>query len=337
MARARRRQRMCDRCRTRNGNIKCDGSPANVPCTFCKEQNRPCHFSKITSTTRKGSSGVAAIDGRAFLGKKRVDVLVAGDASRTRRVGDRKVAGRVATYSRLSMENGLKGRQVFNTLVRNWEGLPTDRGQPLPVLTLHHGGKASENHEGPREADNLANAPNDERPQDSGQLEDAERIVMEDIDTAVLDQQDVSQNNPNFDSIRFRLPSSELLDAIHLYSSQLYNTDTEHLPLFEDGTLQDMFYSMNGSALIALGILAQEYMRNLLPSAKGKQLTDEQCAIAPAFDDIVGSAPPDTVGVAEKDRRYVYKSALRDLGTAIGEGWVDASDEDADVSNDDEE
>ncbi|TPX72386.1 hypothetical protein SpCBS45565_g00539 [Spizellomyces sp. 'palustris'] len=296
-----------------------------------QQQNRPCHFSKTTSTTRTSSSGVAAIDGRAFLGKKRVDVLAAGDASITRRVGDRKVAGRVATYSRLSIENGLKGRQVFNTLVRNWEGLPTDRGQPLPGLTLHHGGKASENHEGPRDA------PNDESGQDGGQLKNAEKTATEDIDTDVLDQVDISRNNPNFESTRFRLPSSDLLDAIHLYTSHLYNTDTENLPLSEDGTLQDVFYSMNGSALIALGILAQEYMRNHLPSAKGKQLTDEHCAIAPTFEDIVGSAPPDTVGVAEKDRRYVYRSALKDLGTEIGEGWVDASDEDADVSNDDEE
>lgn len=122
----REKRKTCDRCRATKRKLICDGL---LPCRPCTERNKPCHFS--TSTLVSGS---APVDGRGFINKSRVDVLAAGGEYRTENRSDLGSAGRVATFSRLSVEYGNRGRSHFNTLVENWQALPPDRGKSLPEI-----------------------------------------------------------------------------------------------------------------------------------------------------------------------------------------------------------
>lgn len=54
----------------------------------------------------------------------------------------------------------------------------------------------------------------------------------------------------------------------------------------------DMFGTMDSSALIAIGIFTQEYIRAC--GNDGKKLTDEQCLYAPSLDDFTGIVTADS-------------------------------------------
>ncbi|KAJ3015603.1 hypothetical protein HKX48_004464 [Thoreauomyces humboldtii] len=52
-----------------------------------------------------------------------------------------------------------------------------------------------------------------------------------------------------------------------------------------------MSLTMDRTALTAFAVLAQEYIRSLLPGAKGVGLTEAECAAAPTFHDVAGMLP----------------------------------------------
>lgn len=79
-----------------------------------------------------------------------------------------------------------------------------------------------------------------------------------------------SSTGVTYESTRFQLPTPELLDSLHWFASHYYTLNHRFDELLPDySSLHsrkkyafDVFNSMDSSALMTMGILAQEHIRN---------------------------------------------------------------------------
>ncbi|KAJ3190403.1 hypothetical protein HDU85_000699 [Gaertneriomyces sp. JEL0708] len=103
----------------------------------------------------------------------------------------------------------------------------------------------------------------------------------------------VSANIPDdirlspYEQTRFRLPPADLLDAIHATASAMYASHPDQLTLAENGN-GSLFYAMDGTALLAIAVLAQELMHELTSPSTEPLLPDVECEFAPSKRDVAG-------------------------------------------------
>ncbi|TPX55210.1 hypothetical protein PhCBS80983_g05513 [Powellomyces hirtus] len=266
-------------------------------------------------TARKTSTHASTTmrnDGRLWKNQSRPSVLLAGGSFRTLH-GRCRTAGRVAAANYMAVENAGRGHRAFNTLVREWERLPSAPNRTLAT---------------PVNTENEAHL-------------------------TVLDRSTESPTKPP--NLRFQLPSSDLLDAIHTYTSEYYSLETATAAAEKVHPRSDMNYAFDRSALLAMGILVEEYMRSLVPGARDNLVTAEDCerARAPTFSEVAGQPPcveqstnPDG---NRRNFRYRSRRASRyvrapepearpddEMEDAFGHGYESASQDDDTNEGDDE-
>ncbi|KAI9094990.1 hypothetical protein DFS34DRAFT_231878 [Phlyctochytrium arcticum] len=87
---------------------------------------------------------------------------------------------------------------------------------------------------------------------------------------------------------RLAPPPSSLLDTIHSATSHYYASRIN--PSNPPVTDHALSYTLSGSALIALGVIAQELVWDMMPGRRGETLTQAELDAGPSFATLMGSS-----------------------------------------------
>ncbi|KAJ3087777.1 hypothetical protein HK102_010312 [Quaeritorhiza haematococci] len=89
-----------------------------------------------------------------------------------------------------------------------------------------------------------------------------------------------------FESTRFLLPKADFFATIEKSANDYFTKKANDGRCINGASF---FQKCSPSALLAIGVLMQECIRNTMPTATGKYLDESHCKIAPTLTDILGS------------------------------------------------
>jgi hypothetical protein len=175
-----------------------------------------------------------------------------------------------------------ESKQKFNVIdkvVESWNSVCSEQQKPLPTITSFPNVMRSIG-DGTGSPTTVA-ASLDEMEEN---LEGSDEDIDLDQVRPCLDVEDFSDPKTRFSNKRFELPSTELLDAIHAKTSNMFAESESR----ERG-VKSMFGKFRGESLVTLGILVQEMLRGQINGSNTKKITDEQVeGLAPNLVDILG-------------------------------------------------
>jgi hypothetical protein len=248
----------CLRCKLKFG-LKCD-LIKRFPCRECSEKKTLC----IPKQHRTGVN--PSRQGKQFRFKNIVKTIVDGNRFRTELRDQTAAVGRVCFE-----KNGLNPNLGLKNILAAWDKLFPNQGNEIPKFTMHpYAMKYHHHHQNEQCTSALLD-----------KVEFNPKKLLEDIDVdsarCDLDIGDLNSSEAQKAILRFRLPSSEFLDALHFSVAHHYaNTGKTRL-----------FGKCNGLSLLALGILIQELIRNELQNGEERYLTTEQTVtLAPNLVDV---------------------------------------------------
>ena len=255
--------------------IQQDGS-----CARCKQRNQLCVFTVPKPTKTRRHVSFIKNAGQIYTEKRRISDYVSSTRSIQRNAIDRNEGvNRVRTHSNLMTSSSTYHCRRFEKLVEEWLQLPAERLKDiLPGLT-HYWTQESQRHVLLPVRHELESYIPDEIVRKYGnkketQLDNEERIhvelVLNGMKTDNLENEsEATIAAHDFASSRFRLPSSDLLDAIHWNMSELAALSQFKVSEATGSNRLPMFGRLTPQALVCFGIMAQELLRDEFHSARG--------------------------------------------------------------------
>ncbi|KAJ3032619.1 hypothetical protein HDV00_007313 [Rhizophlyctis rosea] len=242
-------------------------APDGIPCRSCQTANKPCYTSTshtvfgdffegravppaFQKTTRHKSSTIQ-IHGRAYREKSRVETAAAGFDRLSGKPYLRPGTGRIVPAAQYTSDIGSKrSSKRMKQFLELWE----QRGVKQEVQDEL---EERETQPPEEEEDDVDDKTTKRRKTTSPDVDDEDANGTEKAEGVSLTEPVPTIHNMPAD--RLQLPSPDLLDAIHSYASKR----------FADRGYEADFW-MSGDSLVALGILLEEYLRDLTPEQRGK-------------------------------------------------------------------